>query len=674
MSEETEERTEETRDWLAIARDSFTSSCSYFDITVRPEVETSIRQFQGRFSRGSKYLTEQYRLKSKLFRPKTRSSIRKHEATAVNAFFSTEDVIAVRAVNDNNPLQQAAAKGYKYLLQHRLTSKEKDGIPWYETLVGAYQETMVCKIVGSCQEWEFDEVKGFDRPTVRLVPLENLRLHPAANWVTPVQSSPYIIEMIPMLVADVRRHINAGKWKPVADSQLLTARTGATDTLRQTREASGTDSKDETGPIRDHNTVWVHRNILADDDGDVVYYTLGTEALLTDPEPLEDVFHHGERPYVIGRCILEAHRLYAASLCDLLRPTQDEINDLANQRQENIKLILNKRWTVIRNKPVDMRSLQRNVAGSQTMVSSHDDVKMVETPDVTGSSYKEQDLLNGDFDELAGGFSQSSVASNRRLGETVGGMNILSAEGGIVGEYQLRTFVETWVEPVLRQLIKLERAYEDNEKILEQASEYAGEILTEEHLQQDVLLTCNVGIGNTNPHNQAERLIYGLTSLKAILGDSFATDIKKDEITKELFGKLGYRDGLRFFDFETKDDPAGKLALEKMQAEIDQIKGTTAAKQVEAMLKRMETLYSSIQTAMTAASTPATIPIADELAKSVGFEDMSPPPIYAEPAAPALPVDMPANTSPMLPGRLPGPGEGMMEGIETQEDDGGMNE
>jgi len=48
-------------------------------------------------------------------------------------------------------------------------------------------------------------------------------------------------------------------------------------------------------------------------------------------------------------------------------------------------------------------------------------VKELKSSDVTRSSYEMQDRLNVDFDDIAGSFSTSSVASNRKLNETVGG-------------------------------------------------------------------------------------------------------------------------------------------------------------------------------------------------------------------------------------------------------------
>ena len=60
----------------------------------------------------------------------------------------------------------------------------------------------------------------------------------------------------------------------------------------------------------------------------------------------------------------------------------------------------------------------------------------------------------------------TSVQSNRNLNETVGGMNILTASANKVENYQLRTWIETWAEPVLRQVTLLEQEYETDQTIL----------------------------------------------------------------------------------------------------------------------------------------------------------------------------------------------------------------
>lgn len=660
--------------WLNLAKSAHSGSTSYFDAYVRPKIEKNMLMFQSQFAPDSKYMSESYRLKSKVFRPKTRAAVRKAEATAASAFFSTEDVTSIRPVDDNNPVHLAAASMYRYLLQHRLTKS----IPWYLTLIGAYQEAMVNKVVASAQYWEFDEQRGIDRPKIKLIEVENLRIDPGADWTDPVNSSPYVIWMIPMYVKDVKARIRSGKWLAVSDKDLLAARTNANDSTRMVREGrGGGDSKDATTSIDDYSIVWVHENHLEVDGQDVVFHTLGTLQLLSEPVPLKERYFHGKRPFVLGNCVVEAHKVFPSAPVELTSGTQEEINDVANQRLENVKLVLNKRWQAKRNRNVDIRSLTRNIAGSVTMVTEHDDIKHIDTPDVTASSYQEQDRLNLDFDDVSGAFSGSSIASNRKLNETVGGMNILTTQSNLVGEYQLRTFVETWVEPVLRQLILLEREYEVDSTIMALAGQLAEVVESgadiETLFQQEVILTVNVGIGNTNPQNQVERFIYGLTSLKNLLGEEVLKKANVEEIVKELFGKLGYRDGSRFFKLgeEEPPDPMKQKLLEELDAKIEYLKSQTTVKNVE-------TMYSGVQAAQVIANVPAAVPVADEIIKSAGFVDKNAAPLMPYPAPPAagaepaMPPSLPVNSSPMFPAQPQGPGEGMMHGIETQRNDGVM--
>jgi hypothetical protein len=663
--------------WVNLAQQAYSKSTDYFDAFIRPAIEDSLRQFNSQHPRDSKYLTEAYKLKSKTYRPKTRTSVRKHEATAATALFSTLDVVNVGPVDESNETHRAAADFYKELLQLRLTSSIRKAIPWFQVCIGGYQEAMNCGVVAGKVDWERNPLKSVDRPRGSLIPMENLRIDPAADWTDPINTSPYVIHLIPLYVKDVKARMRDGRWFPCDEGKILSARTNSNDSTRMVREGKA-DSKDQGGAVTDYTVIWVHEVIVEDEGKDVVFYTLGTQHLLTKPVPISEKYFHGQRPFVLGTCVLEAHKTFPTSFNGLMKGTQVEINDLANQRLENIKLVLNKRYSVKRNKQVDLRSITRNVAGSVTMVNDHDDVKIMETPDVTSSAYAEQDRLNLDFDDLAGGFSGSSVASNRNLNETVGGMNLLSASGNGVSDYQLRTYIETFVEPFLRLLILTEREYETDPLVIELAAKSLD--MTPEQVdqlwQQEVVLTVNVGMNNTNPQIQAERFIYGITALSKFKPE-LLQKLKDEDLVKELFGKLGYRDGQRFFDFEkeAQPDPLQEITIEKIKAEIEGIKAASAVKQVDAMVKRVETLYSAIQTGQVAATVPGVVPIADEIAKSAGFQDQNAAPIYPQPLQPAVAaVDIPQNTSPMFPAQPAGPGEGMMQGIETERADGVINE
>ena len=96
--------------YLALAREAYSTSTTFFDSSIRPQIEAAIRQFQGVHPNGSKYHSETYKHKSRLFRPKTRAMVRKNEAVAAEAFFSTQDVVSVSAQDDSDKMQQASAE------------------------------------------------------------------------------------------------------------------------------------------------------------------------------------------------------------------------------------------------------------------------------------------------------------------------------------------------------------------------------------------------------------------------------------------------------------------------------------------------------------------------------------------------------------------------------------
>lgn len=716
---------------LQLARDAFSASTSYFDASIRKDVEADLRRFQGQHPTGSKYLSEAYRSKSRIFRPKTRSMIRKHEAVGAEAFFATRDVVNVEPQDDNDPLQQASAALHKHLLQHRLTKT----IPWFLVVMGAYQDSMNVGLVCSYQHWVYDRKRKKDQPVVELRPIENIRFDPGANWMDPVNTSPYFIDMIPMYVKDVEARMAAAdektgekKWKRIERAQILTAVKGYSDSIRLTREQGRQDPKENTTAVNAYTVVWVHKNIVEHDGEDYCFYTLGDQLLLSDPVPLADRYHHGRRPYVIGYSAIEAHKNYPGGPNRIGKDLQAESNEVANLRIENVKLALNKRYLVGRNRQVDIRSLTRNIAGSATLVNDTEkDVKELEFNDVTASSYKEQEVLNLDFDEATGNFASGSVQANRSQNETAKGMELVKDDASLISGYQLRTFVETWMEPVLRQLVLLEQAYETDEVILAIAGQKAKldelgfDTITDELIEQELTLSVSVGMGPNNPTEKINRFLTAMRALKELLldGTLLGYGLKFDEVCKEVFGNLGYKDGSRFFDMDNEDPRVAQLMseMQKLQAALDAkfppelidaqvrhidaqitaIEPKNKLAVAQAVKTGVEASFSAMQGAEVIAAVPQVAPIADVIMQGAGYQLPNPAgidPNFPQPSAaataPGSPNSVAAAVSPPggvgtvdrgeVSGGAPGdtspgtpdkqtPGEGRQDGIETQESD-----
>jgi hypothetical protein len=609
-------------DWLSLAADAYQSSTSYFDSAYRRQFEESVAHFQGRHAPDSKYHSDLYKHRSKIFRPKSRSMVRKAEAGGASAFFSNVDVVDIEPMNDQDPAQKMSAELMKQLVNFRLT--DPNSIKWFVTCIGAIQESKVFGIVCSYQYWKYkqemveqavtDEMGQpylddmgqpmvqqvpkivEDKPCIELLPVENIRFDPGADWTDVVNSSPFFIRKIPMYVQDVRARMygEEGKtqqkpWKSLEDSRIL-ASMSEYDSLRTARENQRPDPYAESKPIGDFEIVWVHENFIRKDGQEWHYFTLGTSDMLTDAVPLKEVYFTGIRPFVIGTSSIEVHRPVPAGDVEMGGGLQRELNENANARLDNVKLVLNKRWLVKRNTNVDLQSLMRNVPGAVTLTDDIGAVQEVNWPDVTGSSYQEQDRLNLDFDDLLGNFSQSSVMSNRSLNETVGGMQMLGSGANQIQEYSLRTLVETWVEPVLYQLVKLEQLYETDLAILAIAGQkaqlqqkYGIDRVTDQMLDQQMTVRVNVGMGATNPQQKLQKMAMAMDMYGKF---AMIPGVDPAELKKTIFGYAGIRGAMSAFKPSEQAGPPPEV--QQMVQQMQQAQQEMAKKAQELQQRENE--------------------------------------------------------------------------------------
>ena len=591
--------------WIRIARQMYEDSTEYLDANIRYQWEKNLSLFNSNHPPGSKYNSAAYEKRSKFFRPKTRTAVRNLQAAMTVAFFTNEDVISIDAANPNDPTNAAAAIVTQAVMQYRLTNT----IPWFQTMTAALQDAAVQGVCISHQYWDFKENKESyievdsvnepitddegepqvheqitavkDSPVIELISPENIRIDPAADWADPIKSTPYIVHLIPMYLQDIREKIDSGDWLDVTDEELLsTGEQNETDNAtRLVRDEPRMDPKENetsSSDLKDFWIIWVHKNIVKIEGVDHCYFTAGSDFLLSEPQPLREMYpwlRHGERPYVMGCVNLEAHKIYPSGTVELTEELQSAANDIWNQRFDNVKLAMNKRYHIRRDRNIDLDALFRSVPGGAVEMDDPDqDVRIVETRDVTGSAYAEQDRINMDFDELQGNFSTSTVQGARNLNETVGGMQLLAGSSSSIAEYVLRTFSETWVEKTLKQLLRLEQYYETDPIILAVAGQAAEQSflrfntdeMMDELLKQDVLLKVNVGMNATDPLRKVQNLLNGVTALAQFPG--VAEKLNLPEITKEVFGQLGYKDGSRFITLEE-----GSPEMEQLQAQLEEL-------------------------------------------------------------------------------------------------------
>ena len=621
--------------WLERARSAYQASTSYMETNYRKMWEDSIRAFNNNHPSDSKYNQAIFDKRSKLYRPKTRTVIRKNEAAAAAAFFSNMDVVSVHPEDPTSKVEAASAAVMKQLLEYRL----KKTIPWFQVLLGGLQDAQTVGAAVAHIHWKYkekepgkppvfevpeEEIKEeeypkqndlpygavaheegvpettetviapvpepeaegpevlIDKPEIELIPIENFRFDPGANWIDPVNSSPYVIHLIPLYVVDVKSRMASGEWTTFPDTTLSKAAEGSGDSTRLARDPNKADAYKSGNTVEDYNIIWVQRHIHRRDDEDWEFYCLGDIALLTTPKPLSESVLHGKRPYVLGVAVLETHKALPSSVPQLGKQLQDEANEIVNQRLDNVKFVLNKKFFVKRGKEADIAGLVRNVPGGVVMLDDPEhDVKEMNWQDVTASAFEEQNRINMDMDELMGNFNPTQIMSQAAIDTPARNMALLQSSHSTLVEYLLRTFVVTFVEPVLRQLVLLEQKYETDKAILALAGKNAQMVqlygvseVTDELIEKELTLTVNVGMGATDPMQKLQKFLSAMQAFINMMAKPIP-GLNMQEVGKEIFGHLGYADGSRFF---TTDNPQ----VAQLQGQLQQ--ATQLAQQLKAKL------------------------------------------------------------------------------------------
>lgn len=617
-------------DLLAVISRAKQISQDYQQRTVERSLGRSYRAWRNEHAEGSKYLGPAWRGRSRLFVPKTRSAVRKNLAGAAASLFGTEDVVHIHATFEDNPIQQATAATIKADMDYRLTqANTMFGIPWFLICMGGCLDAQITGVTISKQYWQQDfaptgetetvlaEVEDEngelvlkedgqpllvpierpvmkvvrDRPMIELCPIENAIIDPAAPWWSAVQGGRWFGMGFPIALSDLKTMMKAEAhkgWLQVDDATLLKGRIDEDRTsVRRVREG-GPDRYEESRTPGEMDLIWIQENFVRVAGVDYHFWSIGTHAFLSRVRPVEEVYPAlgGERPYVMGVAQIDTHRVFPMSPVESWQPLQLELNDITNLRIDTLKRAIAPLAKVRRGAGVDLTAVQRR--GQPDIVVQVDDmadVEIVPTPGPSGAAFNETSIVNANFDELAGVFSTSSVQTSRQLNETVGGMRLMAGSANSVSEFDLRMWVETWVEPVLRQVAHLIRYYETNDRLMLMSAHKArvlqqfGYIPSQADFETaDFILNVNVGIGAADPMQRIAKLKAAMEMLAPLFELMKKQGIEPDveELIDEVMGAAGFKDGRRFFKFgqpaEEQSDPELQKLLLEMQVERERMK------------------------------------------------------------------------------------------------------
>ena len=610
---------------------------TYLEIYVNPARVRSHKAYRNEHFDQSKYLSARYKTRSKLFKPKTRNAVRKNMASAAAALFASADIVSVEAQDNSSPQQNASAALNRELLNYRLDrTNGRDSIPWFLVCMGANQDAQLDGVCASKQYWKFHEVmedpdpneapvepvfdelgqeipqepKTFitaDRPDVLNIPPENIIFDPNAEWTRPAQTSSYLVVRYAMPIHEIMEMMEPNefsgrpRWIEHTREEIETIASVAPQDAQTIRNArSGGADGNQQNLTGTNRVVWVYENFISIKGKDYNFWSIGTQKLLSIPQTTRKAYPWagGERPYIVGFGAIETHRPLPMAPAEAWQQLQQEANDVTNLRLDQMKQVVTPITKVKRGRQIDLEQVFRRGQDTAVMVMDMEDVEFDRPPDVPPSAFQETSLLNNDFDELAGTFSNASVQSNRELNDTVGGMKLMSQGANSLTEFDLRVWIETWVEPVLWQLIKLEQFYESDTKILALAGQKAELVeqfgqneITDQLLMQDVTVRVAAGLGTADPMQKLEKLaIATKTVLEPLMPfvemGAIKLIPKADELINEAYGAAGWKDAAeRFWEVIPVDPnaPPPEVQAQQAQAEADQAAAQAQMEQEAAM-------------------------------------------------------------------------------------------
>jgi len=541
-----------------------------------------------------------YRHRSKLYIPKARNAVMRKLAAFLSTYFSNPDVVSVKPRRKRDPVMAQAAALLHSCMNYRL----KNTMNFFLNTLFAWLDIMQYGRGAVCMGWDYQEettkrketlplkdedgipediieqtvetVKVLkDEPTLRHVPLWNLFLAPTADPIDPVNSSPCLVERIPVFTYDAVKKFKGSEWNAPKDVDL--EEKGKLDEFLEGYAWKPSSIEDEIyGEDKDgftKNALWqqieVWKCFVNVDGEDVYFLSLRGEHMLTEPERVEDKWPCRGRPYILGGIIPDSGLVYWPSFLEIVEGLQREMNAIRNQRRDNVTLALNKKLLVRRNTGIDTNSLLYSRPGAPILGDDIGEmaVRELRYEDVTSSSYKEQQINEQAFEEATGITPYNMGTQRPGMNPTATGVSILTEEANTVNAMELRIINETFMVPMLRMHAQFEQAFE-SEEIMRYVADEEGidfdSVWTDEAIEGEYHIEVDAGIGATSRELR-------LRNLGMMLDRAMAINTQYGAPVMNLIQFA--RDAMPLAGFENPDKYVNENVLKMVMSKFGQVAG-----------------------------------------------------------------------------------------------------
>jgi hypothetical protein len=335
-----------------------------------------------------------------------------------------------------------------------------------------------------------------DKPKADLIDLFDFYIDP---YATSIKDAQYVIQRL-------ERNIDYLKKSPLYKvPKELVAEVSSDEYKIQRDSIIGVSKPSKNNKLVELWEYWGKYDFGNGEEEAVIVIANRRHIIRCEPNP----YSHKKKPFIELHDIQVPHEFWSIGEVEPLKFLQYELNDIRNQRMDNVTLILNRMWIVGKGADVEEDEL---VSQSGNVIHAGDinGIKDLQTPDVTDSSYNEESFVKDDAKTASGvndmiSGNQGSGKNKSSIGnDTATGIMLLQEAGNARFKYKMDN-LEDSLRELGRQLIALNQQFLSTEMMVRVVGEGGTKWITlsPEDIQGEYDL--DVEAGSTQPMNKSIR-------------------------------------------------------------------------------------------------------------------------------------------------------------------------
>lgn len=286
----------------------------------------------------------------------------------------------------------------------------------------------------------------YDDPVFEPLDLFDFYIDPLASSIDDAR---YCIHRKYLSLKELKKREEAGIYRNVNDIKGGQGKTSIIDDQPIFNQHDLISNEDRNIEILEY---WEDNRVITVADRSVI--------LREAPNP----FDHMKKPFVNLIFVPVPFEFYGIGVIEPLEGLQMELNTKRNQRLDNVNLIINRMWLLQRGALDDLRQLHSR-PGGVIVVNDINGIQSLPSPDVTSSSYQEEEKIKLDIQNTSGVSDYIRGVVNYTK-QTATEVSIKSEQSSNRFEFNFKLMAEMGVKNIAQQVIQMDQQFIDRERTI----------------------------------------------------------------------------------------------------------------------------------------------------------------------------------------------------------------